>query len=68
MEKRRQRRKIKEGNKKERGRHRVKTEERKIQEKKKGRNGGMAKEGTQNSRRNKIQDLMEFYPAWNVPY
>jgi hypothetical protein len=43
MEKRRQRRKIKEGNKKERVRNRVKTEGRRIQEKKRRRNGGIAK-------------------------
>ena len=65
MEKRRQRRKIKEGNEKERGRNRVKTDGRRIQETKRRRNGGMAKEETQISRRNKIQALMEFYPAWN---
>jgi len=38
MEKRRQRRKIKEGNEKERGRNRVKTEGRRIQETKSRRN------------------------------
>jgi hypothetical protein len=51
MEKRRERRKIKEGNKKERGRNRVKTEGRKMQDKKgkKWRNGekGSMKQQTQ---------------------